>query len=210
MDQIDAVAAATPRPFGVNVFVPAPRPADPDAVSAYLQELEAEALPGRRGRRAAVRGRRLGAQTRSRLRPRSGGRVVHVRVPEAAVVARLHGRGGRGMGDGHRRRARPSRLETRAPTRWSSRAARRAATAAASTTWTSGGTGLLALLRLVAAARVAADGRGRRDRRRGRRGRGPVRGRERRPDRDRADARARGRHARGTARAAGRVARPRG
>ncbi len=43
-DQIDAVAAATSRPFGVNVFVPAPRPADPDAVSAYLEELEAEAL----------------------------------------------------------------------------------------------------------------------------------------------------------------------
>jgi nitronate monooxygenase len=43
-DQIDAVAAATSRPFGVNVFVPGPRPADPDAVSAYLQELEAEAL----------------------------------------------------------------------------------------------------------------------------------------------------------------------
>ncbi len=43
-DQIDAVAAATSRPFGVNVFVPAPRAADPDAVSAYLEELEAEAL----------------------------------------------------------------------------------------------------------------------------------------------------------------------
>jgi nitronate monooxygenase len=43
-DQIDAVAAATSRPFGVNVFVPAPGPADPDAVSAYLEELEAEAL----------------------------------------------------------------------------------------------------------------------------------------------------------------------
>ena len=43
-DQIEAVAAATSRPFGVNVFVPAPRPADPDEVSAYLEELEAEAL----------------------------------------------------------------------------------------------------------------------------------------------------------------------
>ena len=35
---------ATTRPVGVNVFVPAPRPADPDEVSAYLEELEAEAL----------------------------------------------------------------------------------------------------------------------------------------------------------------------
>ena len=43
-EQIDAVAAATSRPFGVNVFVPSPEPADPDAVSAYLEELEAEAL----------------------------------------------------------------------------------------------------------------------------------------------------------------------
>ena len=43
-DQIDAVAAATSRPFGVNVFVPSPQPGDPDAVSAYLEELETEAL----------------------------------------------------------------------------------------------------------------------------------------------------------------------
>ncbi len=43
-EQIDVVAAATSRPFGVNVFVPSREPADPDAVSAYLEELEAEAL----------------------------------------------------------------------------------------------------------------------------------------------------------------------
>ena len=43
-EQIDAVAACTSRPLGVNVFVPAPGPADPDAVAAYLEELEAEAL----------------------------------------------------------------------------------------------------------------------------------------------------------------------
>jgi nitronate monooxygenase len=43
-EQIDAVAASTSRPLGVNVFVPAPEPADPDAVAAYLEELEAEAL----------------------------------------------------------------------------------------------------------------------------------------------------------------------
>jgi nitronate monooxygenase len=42
--QVDEVAAATSRPFGVNVFVPSPRPADSDAVSAYLEELETEAL----------------------------------------------------------------------------------------------------------------------------------------------------------------------
>jgi nitronate monooxygenase len=41
--EIDAVRAATERPFGVNVFVPASAPADPERVRAYLRELEAEA-----------------------------------------------------------------------------------------------------------------------------------------------------------------------
>jgi nitronate monooxygenase len=42
-EQIETVRAATDRPFGVNLFVPSPTPADPVAVRAYLQELEPEA-----------------------------------------------------------------------------------------------------------------------------------------------------------------------
>jgi len=41
--EIEAVRAATSRPFGVNLFVPTPRPADPDRVRAYLRELAPEA-----------------------------------------------------------------------------------------------------------------------------------------------------------------------
>ena len=90
--------------------------------------------------------------------------------------------------------------------RWSCRAARPAGTAARfDDVDPSGGTGLLALLRIVGASvplpLVAAGGiAGRR-----RRGSGPVRRGQRRPGRHRADARARGRHARRPARAAGRT-----
>jgi nitronate monooxygenase len=42
-EQIEAVAAATDRPFGVNVFVPSPSPADPDTLRAYLEKLEPDA-----------------------------------------------------------------------------------------------------------------------------------------------------------------------
>ena len=42
-DDIRAVRAATQAPFGVNVFVPTPEPADPDAVGDYLQRLAPEA-----------------------------------------------------------------------------------------------------------------------------------------------------------------------
>lgn len=42
-EQIEAVRAGTGRPFGVNVFVPSPAPADPDAIRPYLNELQSEA-----------------------------------------------------------------------------------------------------------------------------------------------------------------------
>ena len=42
-EEIDQVRARTERPFGVNVFVPAERPADPATVRAYLDELLPEA-----------------------------------------------------------------------------------------------------------------------------------------------------------------------
>jgi nitronate monooxygenase len=42
-EQIDEVRAATRRPFGVNLFVPSERPADPTALRAYLDELAPEA-----------------------------------------------------------------------------------------------------------------------------------------------------------------------
>jgi nitronate monooxygenase len=42
-EQIEDVRAGTSRPFGVNVFVPSPEPADLAPVRAYLEELEPEA-----------------------------------------------------------------------------------------------------------------------------------------------------------------------
>jgi nitronate monooxygenase len=42
-EEIGAVRAATERPFGVNVFVPSDRPADPAIVRSYLEELLPEA-----------------------------------------------------------------------------------------------------------------------------------------------------------------------
>ena len=42
-DEIRAVRAATSAPFGVNVFVPAPEPADPAALRNYLDRLAPEA-----------------------------------------------------------------------------------------------------------------------------------------------------------------------
>jgi len=42
-EEIEQVRAATERPFGVNLFVPAERPADPATVRAYLDELLPEA-----------------------------------------------------------------------------------------------------------------------------------------------------------------------
>ena len=41
--QIDALRARTDRPFGVNIFMPSPEPADPAGLKAYLQRLEHEA-----------------------------------------------------------------------------------------------------------------------------------------------------------------------
>jgi len=43
-EQIAELRAITERPFGVNLFIPAPRPADPRAVSVYLNEISGEAL----------------------------------------------------------------------------------------------------------------------------------------------------------------------
>jgi nitronate monooxygenase len=45
--QIEALAANTDRPFGVNIFMPSPEPADPAGLKAYLERLEHEA--GRHG-----------------------------------------------------------------------------------------------------------------------------------------------------------------
>jgi nitronate monooxygenase len=42
-EEIGAVRAATSAPFGVNVFVPSPKPADPDAVGEYLKRIAGEA-----------------------------------------------------------------------------------------------------------------------------------------------------------------------
>jgi nitronate monooxygenase len=42
-DEIAAVRAATDAPFGVNLFVPTPEPADRDALSDYLREIAVEA-----------------------------------------------------------------------------------------------------------------------------------------------------------------------
>ena len=42
-EQIEAVRAKADRPFGVNIFVPTPEPADPDALAPYLARLEPEA-----------------------------------------------------------------------------------------------------------------------------------------------------------------------
>jgi nitronate monooxygenase len=52
-EEIEAVRAATARPFGVNLFMPTPQPADPTALSAYLRDL------GQDARRAAGRVSRL-------------------------------------------------------------------------------------------------------------------------------------------------------
>jgi nitronate monooxygenase len=41
--EIGAVRAATDRPFGVNVFVPSPEPADPERLRDYLREIAPEA-----------------------------------------------------------------------------------------------------------------------------------------------------------------------
>jgi NAD(P)H-dependent flavin oxidoreductase YrpB (nitropropane dioxygenase family) len=41
--EIEIVRAATARPFGVNLFVPTPQPADRESVRDYLRELEPEA-----------------------------------------------------------------------------------------------------------------------------------------------------------------------
>jgi len=42
-DEIRAVRTATTKPFGVNLFVPTPAPADPGGVREYLQRLKPEA-----------------------------------------------------------------------------------------------------------------------------------------------------------------------
>jgi nitronate monooxygenase len=42
-DEIDALRAATERPFGVNIFVPTRTPADPASLVEFLRELEPEA-----------------------------------------------------------------------------------------------------------------------------------------------------------------------
>ncbi len=42
-EEIEAVRASTDKPFGVNVFVPSARPADPQQVRAYLEQLAPEA-----------------------------------------------------------------------------------------------------------------------------------------------------------------------
>lgn len=41
--EIEAVRAATTRPFGINLFVPTPKPTNPESVREYLRELVPEA-----------------------------------------------------------------------------------------------------------------------------------------------------------------------
>jgi nitronate monooxygenase len=43
LEDIETVRAATRKPFGVNLFVPSPEPASPEAYGSYLSELAAEA-----------------------------------------------------------------------------------------------------------------------------------------------------------------------
>src|SRR5437899_1372361 len=42
-EEIAGVRTGTSRPFGVNIFVPGNRPADPDVLSGYVSELLPEA-----------------------------------------------------------------------------------------------------------------------------------------------------------------------
>jgi nitronate monooxygenase len=44
-DQVQALRARTARPFGVNLFVPPPRPADPASYASYVERLRAEGGP---------------------------------------------------------------------------------------------------------------------------------------------------------------------
>jgi nitronate monooxygenase len=93
-DQIRTVRAATSAPFGVNVFVPAPEPADPAALRDYLDRLAPE---------ADRQGAELGeprfddddweAKLEVMYEERPAAVSFTFGCPEASVVNRLHGVG---------------------------------------------------------------------------------------------------------------------
>lgn len=92
--EIDAVSAATSRPFGVNLFVPNPTAADPERLRRYLEEIAPEAE--RQGvELGAPRhdddewGRKLAIVCEQRVAVVS----FTFGCPDPAVVARLHAAG---------------------------------------------------------------------------------------------------------------------
>jgi nitronate monooxygenase len=90
--EIEIVRAATARPFGVNLFVPTPQPADRESVRDYLRELEPEAT-----RQGVELGEPRYAdddwERKLQLVCDEGVAVVSFTFgcPAAAVVERLHG-----------------------------------------------------------------------------------------------------------------------
>ena len=208
-DEIRAVRAATPAPFGVNVFVPAASPADAgrDGVRDYVERLKPE---------AERQGAELGeprfddddwsAKLELLCEQRPAVASFTFGCPDASVVNRLHGVG--------------VVVWVTVTNVAEALAAREAGADGLVVQGTEagghrggflsdgsdeGGIGLLALLRTIAGATPLPLVADRRDRRRRRAGRSAVRRRERRPDRHRADARARGRDGRRPARPARRA-----
>ncbi len=103
-DEIQAVRESTNAPFGVNLFVPAPAPADPDRLRDYLRRL---------GPEAERQGAELGeprfddddwaAKLEVLYEEPAGGGVVHVRLPGRICGEPPPRGGGRRMGHGHER-----------------------------------------------------------------------------------------------------------
>ena len=143
--------AHTDRPFGVNVFVPSPEPADPAGLQAYLRRIESE---------AARHGADVGEprfeddhfDSKLELVHESRPAVVSFTFgcPAQPVFERLHEHDIAAWVTVTERRRSRHGAPPPARTRWSSREPRPAATAArSSTTRTPRGIGLLALLQLV-------------------------------------------------------------
>jgi nitronate monooxygenase len=91
-EQIGAVRAQTPAPFGVNVFVPATEAADPDSLRDYVQRLQPEA--DRQG--AALGEARFDdddweAKLELLYEERPAVASFTFGCPDASVVNRLHG-----------------------------------------------------------------------------------------------------------------------
>ncbi len=180
-DEIRAVRAGTSAPFGVNAFVPAPEPADPDGLREYVQRLRAE---------AERQGAELGEPRfddddwEAKLDVVSDERPAVASFtfgcPDASVVDRLHGSRRRRVGDGHERRGGAGGGRRRRE--WADRAGNRGWRPSRWVHRRRLGRGWD---RVASAAEggcrrdAAADGRHRRDRRRRRAGRRAVRGRDR-------------------------------